>query len=83
MACEEASYLTNFASEVIMLVRRDVLRATKAMQDKVMKNEKIKIMWHTEVVSCHGDKSLEGLTVINNQTNEQSELECRGLFYAI
>ena len=40
MACEEAMYLTNFASEVIMLVRRDVLRASKAMQEKVFKNEK-------------------------------------------
>jgi thioredoxin reductase (NADPH) len=53
VACEEAIYLTNFASEVIMLVRRDVLRASKAMQEKVFKNEKIKIMWHTEAVSCH------------------------------
>lgn len=83
VACEEALYLTNFASEVVMLVRRDVLRATKAMQDKVFKNDKIKIMWHTEAVSCHGEKSLEKLTVKNNQTNEESELECRGLFYAI
>ena len=83
VACEEALYLTNFASEVVMLVRRDVLRATKAMQDRVFRNEKIKIMWHTEAVSCHGDKTLEKLTVVNNQTNEESELECRGLFYAI
>lgn len=83
VACEEAIYLTNFASEVIMLVRRDVLRASKAMQEKVFKNEKIKIMWHTEAVSCHWDKNLEWLTVINNQTKEESEIECRGLFYAI
>ena len=53
MACEEAMYLTNFASEVIMLVRRDVLRASKAMQEKVLKNEKIKIMWNTEAIACH------------------------------
>ena len=83
VACEEAIYLTNFASEVIMLVRRDVLRASKAMQEKVMKNEKIKIMWHTEAVSCHWDKNLEWMTVVNNQTKEESEIECRGLFYAI
>ena len=76
-------YLTNFASEVIMLVRRDVLRASKAMQEKVFKNEKIKIMWHTEAVSCHGDKNLESIKVVNNQTKEESEIECRGLFYAI
>ena len=83
VACEEAIYLTNFASEVIMLVRRDVLRASKAMQEKVFKNEKIKIMWHTEAVSCHWEKSLESIKIINNQTNEESEIECRGLFYAI
>ena len=83
VACEEAIYLTNFVSEVMMLVRRDVLRASKAMQDKVFKNEKIKIMWHTEAVSCHWDKNLEWLTVVNNQTKEESEIECRGLFYAI
>ena len=83
VACEEAMYLTNFASEVIMLVRRDVLRASKAMQEKVFKNEKIKIMWHTEAVSCYWDKNLEWLTVVNNQTKEESEIECRGLFYAI
>lgn len=83
VACEEAMYLTNFASEVIMLVRRDVLRASKAMQEKVLKNEKIKIMWHTEAISCHWDKSLELIKVVNNQTKEESEIECRGLFYAI
>ena len=83
VACEEAMYLTNFASEVIMLVRRDVLRASKAMQEKVLKNEKITIMWHTEAVSCHWDKNLEWLTVVNNQTKEESEIECRRLFYAI
>jgi len=83
VACEEAMYLTNFASEVIMLVRRDVLRASKAMQEKVFKNEKVKIMWHTEAVSCHWDKNLEWIKVVNNQTKEESEIECRGLFYAI
>ena len=83
VACEEAMYLTNFASEVIMLVRRDVLRASKAMQEKVFKNEKITIMWHNEAVSCHWDKNLEWVTVVNNQTKQESEIECRGLFYAI
>ena len=83
VACEEAIYLTNFASEVIMLVRRDVLRASKAMQEKVFKNEKIKIMRHTEAISCHWDKNLEWVQVVNNQTKEESEIECRGLFYAI
>ena len=83
VACEEALYLTNFASEVVMLVRRDVFRASKPMQEKVFKNEKIKVMRHTEAVSCHWEKNLESIKVINNQINEESEIECRGLFYAV
>jgi thioredoxin reductase (NADPH) len=53
------------------------------MQEKVKKNEKIKIMRHTEAVSCYWDKNLESIKVVNNQTKEESEIECRGLFYAI
>ena len=83
VACEEAIYLTKFASKVIMLVRRDVFRASKAMQDKVFNNKKIEIMRHTEAVSCYWDKTLEWLKVINNQTKEESEIVCRWLFYAI
>ncbi len=83
VACEEALYLANFASEVVMLVRRDVLRASKPMQNKVNKSDKIRIMRNTEALSCHGDKSLESIKVINNQTQEESEIECRGLFYAV
>lgn len=83
VACEEALYLSKFWSEIIMLVRRDVLRASKPMQEKIQNNEKIRIMWNTEAVSCHGDKSLESITIINNKTQEESELECRGLFYAV
>jgi thioredoxin reductase (NADPH) len=46
---EEALHLTHFASEVIILVRKDSLKASKAMQDRAMNNEKIKIMWNTEI----------------------------------
>ena len=53
MACEEALYLANFGSEVVMLVRRDVLRASKPMQEKIQNNDKIRIMRNTEAVSCH------------------------------
>ena len=53
------------------------------MQEKVFKNEKITIMRHTEAVSCHWDKNLESIKVVNNQTKEESEIECRWLFYAI
>lgn len=83
VAMEEALHLTHFASEVIVLVRKDVLKASKAMQDKVMKNEKIKILWNTEIQEAMGGNFLEKIRVINNKTNETSEIECKWLFYAI
>lgn len=83
VACEEALYLANFWSEIVMLVRRNVLRASQAMQDKVMKNEKIKIMRNTEVLECFWEKNLESIKIVNNQNDEESMLECKWLFYAI
>lgn len=83
VACEEALYLTKFGSEVIMLVRRDEFRASKAMQERVFKHEKITIMRNTEALECIGEKVLEKLKIINNKTQEESTLECKGLFYAI
>ena len=80
---EEALHLTHYASEVIVLVRKDLLKASKAMQDKVIKNEKIKIMYNTEIQEAMGGNFLEKIRVINNKTNETSEIECKGLFYAI
>jgi thioredoxin reductase (NADPH) len=82
-AAEEASYLTKFARKVIMLVRRDVLRASQAMQERVLKDPKIEIMWHTELVDVIGDNKLQHVKVINNQTKEEQTLEAGGLFYAI
>ena len=83
VAMEEALHLTHFASEVIVLVRKDVLKASKAMQDKVMKNEKIKIMRNTEIQEAIWENFLEKIRVLNNKTNETSEIECKWLFYAI
>ena len=83
VAMEEALHLTHFASEVIVLVRKDVLKASKAMQDKVMKHEKIKIMRNTEIQEAMWANFLEKIRVLNNQTNEKAEIECKGLFYAI
>jgi thioredoxin reductase (NADPH) len=70
-ACEEALYLTKFASKVIMLVRRDVLRASKAMQTRAQSNEKIEIMWNTTLVSIDGPgagSQMSGVTVHSAQT---------------
>ncbi len=83
VAMEEALHLTHFASEVVVLVRKDILKASKAMQDKVMSNPKIKIMRNTEVQEAMWWDFLEKLRVVNNKTSVTSEIECKGLFYAI
>jgi thioredoxin reductase (NADPH) len=85
-ACEEALYLTKFASKIIMLVRRDAMRASKAMQDRAMKHEKIEIMRNTKLLSINGGGEgtlMSGATIENIQTSEQTQIEAAGLFYAI
>jgi thioredoxin reductase (NADPH) len=83
-ACEEAMYLTKFASKVVMLVRRDAMRASKTMQDRVVKNEKIEIHWNTTLVSVQGDGNLMNeVTVEDINTKEQKNIPAGGLFYAI
>lgn len=83
-ACEEASYLAKFGSTVTLLVRRDVLRASKAMQKRVFDNPKIKVMWNTNALEVLGDgKLLNSIRVRNNKTGEEQVLEAGGLFYAI
>ena len=82
-AMEEAIHLTLFASEVVVLVRRDALRASKAMQERALNNPKITFMRNTEAEEAIGDKFLTGVSVINNKTGEKSLIECSGLFYAI
>ena len=82
-ACEEASYLSKYGSSVTMLVRRDVLRASKAMQHRVFNDPKISIMWNTNAVEALGDQTLTGVRVRNNKTDEESVIEAGGLFYAI
>jgi thioredoxin reductase (NADPH) len=84
-AVEEAAYLTKFASQVHLLVRRDVLRASKIMADRAVANPKIKAHWHTEVDEVLGDDKA-GVTAIrvrNNKTKETNELPAAGLFLAI
>lgn len=83
-ACEEASYLAKFGSKVTMLVRRDELRASKAMQKRVFENEKIEIMWNTNATEVTGDgKLLSHVKVRNNKSGEEHTIEAGGLFYAI
>ncbi|MEA5619106.1 thioredoxin-disulfide reductase [Cronbergia sp. UHCC 0137] len=82
-AAEEAIYLTKYASQVNLLVRSEQMRASKALQDRVLSNGKIKVHWHTEAVDVLGNGEMTGLKVRNNQTGEVSELPAKGLFYAI
>ena len=82
-AVEESIYLTKYASHVHLLVRRDEMRASKAMQQRILENPKITVHWHSEAVDVYGEGRLEGVKVKNNQTGEQKELSVGGLFYAI
>ncbi len=83
-ACEEANFLTKFASKVVMLVRRDELRASKVMQQRVKKNQKIEIMRNTEGKEILGDDQvMTWMSIYNNKTEKTSEIEAWGLFYAI
>ncbi|EDK45726.1 thioredoxin-disulfide reductase [Lodderomyces elongisporus] len=83
-ACEEALFLTKYASKVYLLVRRDQLRASSIMQKRAMNNEKLEILWNTEAKEALGDGNLlQALKIYNNKTKEESELKVNGLFYAI
>ncbi|KAI0218953.1 thioredoxin-disulfide reductase [Massospora cicadina] len=83
-AAEEATFLTKYGSKVSVLVRRDELRATKIMADRLKKNPKVEIIWNTQVIEAKGDGDvLKSLTLKNSKTGEESALEVAGLFYAI
>ena len=85
-AVEEALFLTNFASKVTLIHRRDELRAEKILQDRLFKNEKIVPLWHhqlEEVVGKDNPKGVTGVRVKNVQTGDVSEIPCKGVFIAI
>jgi thioredoxin reductase (NADPH) len=85
-AVEEAGYLTKFASNVHLLVRRDALRASKIMADRARQNPKIEIRWNTEVDEVLGEGIPKGVTAVrvkNNKTGAKEELSAAGLFLAI
>lgn len=82
-ACEEAMFLTKFASKVYLIVRRDELRASKPMQKRVKANEKIEILWNSSVTALVGENLLSGVELTDTQTKETSDLDLNGLFMAI
>lgn len=82
-AAEEATYLAKLCPKVTMLVRRDELRASKAMQHRVMNTPNIEVLWNTDTVDLLGDKTVEGVKVRNNQTGEEKVIPAEGFFVAI
>ncbi|MFN0133460.1 MAG: thioredoxin-disulfide reductase [Phycisphaerales bacterium] len=82
-AMEEATYLTKFASEVVVIHRRDSLRASKIMQDRFIARPNARMLWNSVVVDCLGDEKLTGLRIKDTKTGSESTLECKGLFVAI
>ncbi len=82
-ALEEANFLTKFADKVTIIHRRDTLRASKIMQERAFKNEKIEFLWDSVPVEVHGDGRLAGITVKNVKTGELTELPVTGMFVAI
>lgn len=87
-ACEEAAYLANMVNKVYMIVRRDELRASKAMQHRVMNNPKIEILWNHNTKEIVGEKSgfnkvVNGAILLNNKTGEEKKINISGFFVAI
>lgn len=82
-AAEEALYLSKLSPKVHMLVRRDEMRASKIMQDRVKKAANIEIHWNTETVEILGEQEVEGVKVKNRITNEISVIPVKGFFVAI
>ncbi|MAW40545.1 MAG: thioredoxin-disulfide reductase [Kiritimatiellaceae bacterium] len=83
-ACEEAIFLTRFASKVTMVHRRDAFRASKIMAQRAIEHEKIDIAWNTVVEEVLGDESgVIGVRLRNRENDEVSEVECKGYFSAI
>jgi len=82
-AAEEATYLANICNKVTMLVRKDYLKASKAMQHRVTSTKNIDLRYNTEVDEVLGDMVVDGLRMLNNETGEKEEIAITGLFIAI
>lgn len=82
-ACEEAIYLANLCPTVYLFVRRDELRASKIMQERMFKKLNIEIYWNTEVQEVVGEKEVSGVRLLKNTTKVETEISLEGLFIAI
>ncbi len=82
-ACEEADFLTKFATKVYLIHRRDELRASKPMQKRVFDNPKIEILWDKNVTDLHGENLLESVELTDSKTDKKNSLKLDGLFVSI
>lgn len=82
-AAEEALYLTKFAGKVTIIHRRDELRASRVMQDRVLNHPKIEVAWCKVVTEVYGDVVISAVQLTDTKTGEKSDLGCKGLFMAI
>ena len=84
-ACEEATFLTRFATKVYLVHRRDELRASKIMAERALAHEKIEPVWNTELTAYHPgeDGKMESVSIRNRETGEEGALEVKGVFVAI
>ena len=82
-ACEEALFLTKYASKVYLVHRRDQLRASKIMADRLIAHEKVEVIWDSEIIKVEGDQVVSGVQVKNIKTGEVSKREAAGVFFAV
>jgi len=82
-AAEEATYLAKLCPKVYLIVRRDEMRASTIMQNRVKNSPNIEILWNTEVEEITGNDSVEAMHIVNNKTNEKKEIPIQGFFLAI
>jgi thioredoxin reductase (NADPH) len=82
-AAEEALYLAKLCSNVHMFIRKDAMRASKVMQERVLKTPNIRIYWNTETEEVLGEKNVTGVRVKNNKTGEKTDIPVNGFFVAI
>jgi len=82
-ACEEALYLSKICANVHMLIRKDDMRASKVMKERVLNTANIKVYWNTDTLEVLGDKKVEAVSVKNNKTGEESVIPVKAFFVAI
>ncbi len=82
-ACEEALYLSKLCSTVHMIVRKGEMRASKVMQDRVLKTANIKVYWNSETLEVLGENKVDSIKLLNNKTNEETIIPVKAFFVAI